>query len=806
VLLGVLALTALLASGCQGREPRFDLIPGPVSIRSLWTAAPDPKVWRAADWECIDAAHREYLRAYSALVARDGTALVRGFKSTRGEEWRNDETAIEQWIARHASLMSALATLDSGFIGGLSECGITEAWIARLQTDREIDRCRVVIEGHGPAIVDLRRFVDRDHHSDARVQAVLGAYAVSLAPRLASLQDAERSRPLRLRRAFLRLESESAAGAGDASKSPRTSDEIKIAAEGEAAQPVRRALARVLDLNLSTLEQLLPLLPEQARDALRQRMDSAVDMGLGGAGGDPSFEWQVEVIAHAQSIDSAARAAVNDRLATFRERDRALRDELVSALRRPESAMPLDPLRRRREELRKEVLSQALNALPDADRAILLSLRGASPEDFESKIRQVASSAADWLLSRCPPSFRPQAPESPSLLPDLDSATALFMPAPADERWLARLLDRCSITGDAALVAQQLWRDHAAAALVELEAPHRRTRERESEIGQALRDQEQLAGAIDRWFTAIAEEMRIVEAIETRFLDALDPLLEGVDDRARARIRLERALERECIQWRQMPFSELLGFGSIAFVSAPEVLSSVDLDAGERAIAEEVLIDSLPVLVSEASGFRREGLAMVRRMALAISSLRDDGVDGERAFRATLASAAATVRPSVERHIALHRGVVDQVAELLPARRLELSRRWRRTAYPELFIDDHSVEPIVDLAERVVEDDVQARAAVAAAIARWHAARDADEQLMMIERRAAIVDQPLRARDDIRNVLRAWPSLATAIAVGRETHARLLRDIALAVHDPRVTTAVNDWMRPAPSDAYWIAE
>lgn len=801
LLLTLVAFTAM--AGCAGREPRFDIVPGPIPIPRIWSTIDAPLALGTEGWACVDAAYAEYLRQFTELIRQQATPLVRGFKSERGDRWRNDAPLIERFISRQQSLLETMSVIDAAFIARLETCGLDEAARTRLRHDREIERARVVIEGHGPRVMDLRSLVRAPPGASAAVDALLDDYARSLAAALPPLRDAERARLARLRRTIERLEAEEAQRPAHVR---RPSDQLVKVAEAEVAVQVRRALSRVLDLNLGTLEQLRALVTEEQFDLIEARVFAHLETGAGGTAADPLAVWQVEVIAAAASLSPEARAQTRERLARFRERDRALRDALLARLRLGEVVAADDPARADRDVLRKELLSATLGLLPQDEREGLIAIGQANRVDLEATLRRIAPGSADVLLARAPPGVPPTEPEPLGLPEPPGSGAALFLPAPADERWLEGVLERAGARAEAADVARQLWRDQAGAALRTIAPAHEKVGELEKELFSSLSSPGTATRAFDRYMGAIDEERQMIAAAEEALFDALDPLLEPSDPGIRSMLRLERRLERDRIDWRFMPFGDSIGFGSAAGVTAPAVLERVTLDSGERAIALEVLREHLPGLVTESAGFRSEGVATIRRLVSLLARVHAEGNDPE-ALRAGFPGIAQSARASVERHDHLHRAVIDGVAERLPDRAEELRGAWRRAAYPELFLAERRVEPIVSMIRSTAAGDAALAARVEARLRRSRTELDAAEEEIVSARREARFDQPPNDREAVRDRLREWPELSLTVAKWRGVHARLLRDLAMLVDEERVRAEVDQWMRAEPEGrSYWIAE
>lgn len=787
-------LAVLLIGGCSHREPRFDIVPAPISIRDLWLGGLD-STDQSVSWECIDAARGDYLRNYVALVQRSAVPLARDFRELRSEGWRQDPELIERFTSRQGSMLAALEVLDEGLIGRIESCGLDGQRTMRLRIDRRIARARSLIEGHGPAILDLRHFVPVDAARRPEVMSLLDVYAAELATVLATLQDAERQRLARIARIRSRLEAEDAQRV---ESERRSSKDLTVAAEAEAAVPVRKALSRVLDLDLRTLTLLQPQLPADASALLERALFDAIDSGAGAPSGEPGPLWQAEVIAATEQLAPSERRELRDRIEKVRERDLLLRHQMLETMRRGNMVPADDPRRAERERQRKELLAAALGKLPEAERQTVSTIFAASPADFESAVRSLAPLAADRLLERCPAHLRPTEPE-PSLLRAPDSPSSLFRPHPLDEGRLETLLERARIDADSRVVARQLWRDHAAMAIESVARLSAAVEEAERELRDAFPDAERAVRAFDLWIQRIDEERRTIAAAEENFFDALDPLLSALDARERTALRLERRLERERVDWRSMPLSEAMGLGPMAEANALDALHAADLDEVERAIADEVLRHHLPDLIVEAAGFRGEGIATVRRLVALITRLRL-GARDDAAFTQALTDLSRYSRAPLDRHHALHRAVVDEVAALLPQQAQALRRAWRREIYPELFLDDAPVTAIVEMARATAPERV------AASIDAWNIACDEREQALMEARREAISNEPVDDREAFRARMRAHPALAAARAMRVEEHARLLRDLARASDDERVTRAVDAWMRSARPRHYLISE
>lgn len=799
ILLGTIA-----AGGCSGRDPRFDLVPGPLSIRAIWATAPKPAGLGAEGWSCVDEAHTEYLRQYQELIVREATPLVRSFRMERGDAWRSDAPLIERYAARQAALIEAIARLDDAFIARIDSCGIEPVWQARLRTDRMIERSRVVIEAYGPPILDLRALAAPSGGATLtpELRAALDHYAVQLAALLPALRDAERLRPARQARALTRLQAENERLAPENQLGRR---ELDRSAQDEATVPVRRAMAALLDLNVRTVAALRSDMTDEAHAAMSERFDRAIDFGSGSGTGDPAIEWQIEVMASAVIVPPATREAIRERLDRFRERDRAVRARFLEGLRRGEAIKSDDPRRVDRVTLRTDLLDsiQSLLSKEGVDR--LTALRSANTTNLETIVRDLAPASAGVLLARCPAALLQSSPAEDELPARPGRAAALFLPTAANEAWIQALLERCGVPDDARTVALQLWSDHAISALKQLERPMEIVQERESALGNSLSDEKQAARAIDAYFASIEEVRSQIAVIEERFFDELDPLLATVDEAARQRLRFERRLARERIDWRFVPFAELMGVGEGATVSAPLVISAVTMDPGERAIADELVRMHLPDLISEANGFRSESLSLLRRLVLMLARIGAEQ-GGEREIRAALPSLGEHMRASVARHSAAHRAVIDGVADALPARAIELHRAWRRAAFPEVFLPERQVLAIESFARQVSHAKTDGLRGHESRRARWIAALEPREERIVDARRAAIFDAPPASASETRDRLREWPELAAAVALWNEEHARFLRDVALLADDPRLTAQVDAWMRSAAPTTYWISE
>jgi len=806
-LLPLVLLGATLAlGGCGGGEPRFDLVPGPISEGVLWLDGRSrPCMLEAEQWACIDELTFVYRRDYLELMRREAVPLVRGFQAVRGDSWRDDATAMERFIAQHRSLIRGIEVLDDGYLAGLERCGLDRGWVDRIRVERQIDRCRFVIEGSGPSLLDLRSLVALREPASAETLEILDRYSGALAEALPGLREVEATRPLRFRREFDRREQAASAQAPGVTPSKEQRDAWEQESREAAAVPIRRALARVLDLNLATIEQLRGTLDQESLDALTQRFQQAVDSAHGGVAGDPVLEWQVEIAASSEALNESQRQALAERLRRFRERDRALADGLLQVMRRGEPVSAGDSRRAGRDALRKELLGAALSMLPQPQREELAKIGQIPAAERERLVHQLAPSSAAKLLLGMPLALR-EDPAHDDELPDRPiEMLAIFLPEPVNEGALTATLDRFELTPDELVVARQLWTDDAMTALRALGPLREATKAAEAAIGPALSDPATIARAIDAYFAAIDRERFLIATAEERYLDALAALARDSDQPTIDRLRWERRLARERIDWRFIFFGDGLGFTPEAAVTAVAVLAASDLEPHDRAVAEALLDRRLPELAAEAGAFRGEGTAAIRRLAVGIARAQGQG-SMEEVLPPLLAAIASSVRPSVDRHTALHQAAIDELAEALPHAAMSLRRAWRRSAFPEYFLDDATIDRAVDAAQRRNAGDAVLMAQIRTSIERYAEALDAAEDAIMQARRAATMDGAPSSRNAIRDRLRAWPELAAAVAFRREVQTRLFRELACISGDPALLATVASWTRRPPPRAFWLYE
>lgn len=802
----ILVLGALVAAGgCSGPEPRFDLVPGPASVGLLWLEGADgPCSLTAEQWACIDEVASKYRRDFADLIRREATPLVRDFHPIRDESWRRDAPLMERLIARQSSLLRGIEVLDDGFFAGLEACGVDGGWVDRMRVERQIERCRFVIEGIGPSIIDLRDFLPERSKRSSELASVMDRYAVSLAALLPGLRDAERARPLRIRRILDRLESAGAAAPSGEAPTEEQRQQWEQEADEAAAAPVRRELGRLLDLNLATIEQLRSAAPAETFDALLRDFRNATDSAVGGAGISPVIEWQVEVALASPAMSETHRTTLAQRLERFRERDRSLADGLLQAMRRGEP-IPCDRQERgARDALRTELLGAALGMLPQAQREQLVQLGNVTGPDLENLVRELAPGKAAWLLERMPASLR--APPEDDELPGTPSKMAyILLPRSVDEAFLNLTLDRFDLDADQRTVAEQLWRDDAAAALRALDPIGVAAKHAESALGPSLADPGAFGRALDAYFAVLERARGVIAAAEERYLDSLAALVDESDRPLIDRLRWERRLARAQLNWRFMFFGDGMGFTAECGVTAVETLARAEIEPHDRAIAESLLDARLPDLVAEAEAFRGEALAALRRVGVSIARLPDKGqITVE--LPAILSAAASSVRPSVDRHIGLHQAALQEIADALPQTTLALRRSWRRLAYPEYFTHDRELERAINLSIRRAGGDEAVATRIRLRADQYDRELDDAEEVVMAARRAATVDGPPTDRREVRIRLRQWPELAAAVAFRREVQLRLLRDLACVTTDPALHAMIDAWARREPPRSYWLYE
>lgn len=788
-------------AGCAEREQKFDIVPGPIGIHALWSAPGGCSIERDA-WSCIDELLAGYRRDYREVIRRDAT-LVDAFREAKRGDWRRNTVLMERLLSRQTSLLRSIEQLDDGFFAALPRCGVDATLAARRRVDRRIEVRRAVIEGTGPAVLDLRLLLDPFAPIEPAVDSVLAQYAEQLADLLLPLQEAERWRLVRLRKALEGLEAEAAA------RGERRSEEAEQAraraANEEASVPIRRSLARVMELNLATLERLHSVLSADQDAALAASFRAVTGAAAGGTGGDPSVEWIVEVASEIEGLPPDLRTTIRDRLERFRTQDAVVAQSLLESMRAGRTIPPGDARHVRRDELRKELIAGALAPLTKEQREKLDSIRNLDDTQKGVVVMTLAPSVAARLMARMPASMRVDPPE-PEGIPDRPDEMALvFLPPPADEAWLAQSLDRLELPLEQRTIAEQLWRDDALAALRALAPLHEATKAAESEIGRSLSDPTSARRAIDAYFSAIDRERDVVAVAEERYLDSVASLV-PVHERDRVqRLRQERRLARERIHWRFMPFGDGLGFGPEASVTAVDALSRAELEPEERAIAEAMLDSKLEALVEGDRSFRAEGLGAIRRLVVAYAN-GGDRRNGDERLREALPSIAATVKHSVSQRQGAHLEEVAAMASALGLRGVALRAAWRRAAMPEHFTDDALVRDACTAAQTRTRDDEALASRVRERIQRFESELDAVEEEMMEGRRMVRLDGPARRRDEVQSQLRECSVLAMAVAFRRDAISRLLRDLACMTDDPALRAVADAWMRPKPNRTSWIYE
>jgi len=797
------ALVCVVLAGCVDREPKFDLVPGPIGVGLLWSGAgADGCLRDEAAWRCLDEHLDSYRRDYANLVRRDATPLLESFRKVKSGPWRQDLAVIERLVSQQASMLRSIELLDETFFAALGECGVDAETTRRLRVERAIERRRIVIEGVGPSIIDLRTWLDDRTSAAPAVAAILDDYASQLAELLAPLHEAERQRPLRHRRAVERLEAEAAARSEPGSEDAEKAREREGAKQ--AANAVRRELAKILELDRATIERLRAAAPAESFARLETRWRDATDAGFGGTGGDPAVEWQAEIAGEAASLSESQRRAVRDRLERYRRLDRELADALLEAMRSGRAIGDDDPRRAKRNALRKEFIEAVLASVPEGPRQRLAAIRNLSQEEKGALVMEIAPSSAAALMARMPPSLRSDPPSTDELPQRPDDISLLFHASPADEAWLRRSLERLDLPADRRAIAEQLWRDDALTALRALEPLHQATRTAESQIGRSLSDRESARRAIAAYLAAVDREREVIAAAEERYFDSLSPLMQEHERERLERLRWQRRLARERIAWRWVPFGDGLGFGSESSVTVVDALALAPLEPHEREIAEALLDERLPELVAGEAAFRTEGTRAIQRLVDAIVRAQEgDGRTDER-LRAALPAIAESARGAVERRNANQLAAIDEIASALGDRGRMLRSAWRRAAHPEYFLDDAVVVDACAAARRRARGDEPLERSVGERILRFEREVDDAERALMEARRNASWDSPPQRRDEVRERLRDWPELAMAAAFRREVIGRLLRDLACLTNDPAIRGAADAWFRPREPRILWV--
>ena len=314
------ALAALLLAACDGTPHRFDAFPAPMSTRVLVPQGlhDDPEAWA-----CVDRSHDRYLQAWSELIAEEADGISRRIRELSNpftgsrDTWMRDLSTVQQLTRRHASMLSRMESLDTGLISAWSEC-LGPAWSRRLEAmriSRSIERWRNVAEASGPAILDLRLMVPGlplDDGARASLQEAMLAYAERLEPLARRLAETRLQGPIEA----IRLRQRQIAEEGQADENA-INEAIRVRN--------RKPHDAILQLDLSTIEQLRGSLPEASLDRLREAVVDAADRGR------PRYavELLAPVAVELGPIDAATRRQIRQAMDAHETADAFVRNQIA---------------------------------------------------------------------------------------------------------------------------------------------------------------------------------------------------------------------------------------------------------------------------------------------------------------------------------------------------------------------------------------------------------------------------------------------------------------------------------------------
>lgn len=213
------ALLCLLV-GCGGPgyrpiEPAFDRLPEPISFRDLVEAEERFGRLDESRWARIERIQDEYLAAY-ADWRRRSLDLLRATR--RGRPWseiESDPEALAKLERRALANLTALESIDAGFLAELEEIVAGSAWdeaapqssgdvVGFLRTRRAMARWLAIIDAGGGRPRDLRTWIDRqrgldrfDEEAARSIEATVARSERDALPILRRLALAEWSLPRR---------------------------------------------------------------------------------------------------------------------------------------------------------------------------------------------------------------------------------------------------------------------------------------------------------------------------------------------------------------------------------------------------------------------------------------------------------------------------------------------------------------------------------------------------------------------------------------------------------------------------------
>ncbi len=795
----LVACAATVLGACDSTPHRFDCFPSPMSTRAL---VPLGLRDQPEAWACVDAAHDRYLQSWSQLIAQEAAGvserilkLSNPLEGGARDAWMRDLATVQQLANRHATILARMESMDLELLGAWNGC-LGADWSRRLEAlrvSRSIQRWRHVAEASGPAILDLRLMVPGlplDDEARQRLDEAMLAYA-------------ERLEPLARKLAQTRLEGPAVAIKLRERQMADTGKVDERAINDEIRRRNRKPHDAVLQLDLSTIEQLRGSLPEASLDRLREAVVDAADHGR------PRFakELLAPVAVELGPIDARTRADVRRAMDAQETADAFLRNQIAEiALRNPEDSR-LKDLRRQRAELLNTLNAKVIELLPKEMQAAMKRMQGDSVAQLRREMDAILDPAVASRLQRMLPEPEPQAP--PQRLPVRTGTDVIGQLLPPDFAAWAEIRLPSLAAGDASRSEpiRLLVRDAAERWTEELKASMERLQPLQREVEQALREPVTLSEMQRRLRMATAE----LDAARSRLQLIEDPVLVDaaalvelpMSDPRIERLRLERAAEFAGLGWRNMPVHTLFDLDREATIDLPTVIQELELSPASRAVADMALVDAAVPLVESAETLRQACVQSLRGLVLEIKRAQLQGVaDHKMGLVAGKAvkSGAAAIAVAAETRAQLQRGLMTRVAEALrPVEARMLRRAYWQSAYPELFVERKPIGATVD---RLVDSLPPAGDARAAADALLEAREEAIDQALpeMIQaRRAWPTDAMSLDRRTYDQLEREAPVLALTLRLRDEIDARALRSLAsLHGDDPAAWQAIVDWARERP--------
>jgi hypothetical protein len=816
LLVVLVALPALLLSGCRRPDPVFDRMPRPVGTRDFVRAERRATDGGAlpltdAEWQAVRQAHERYLTQFESFREAELIPYATALREASQENLRNDARLLRSLVNRHLGLVRHVESLDETLFADVHGAlgPDREQYVERLASRRLIDVASALSIGDGGrALLDLRQLVDRfelteterlsieptlrEFDREAKALAVTIAEKQALLP-LAHLAVLERRGP------------------PERSVDPALRDNARRQAYeraqwerfAEARRELEVLLGSYADLVDRCAEGVAAVLDEEEAILFRRRLLQSRTDDDDAALGDPSA-FQALVAARTLRVPREVRERIETMRNEFLTADEKRLREMLEAKRvahtpgvfdaggARESAAESKARKERdaaagkaRLEAAKRFRDEILAMVPDDVRAEIEGLRELDRERFPNALAElVGPGRVSPLVQVRPRGFGDRDPVEPELRFDMDQPSSdpgeirFMLSVEPSARDIRDFLARAGIDGPSALLAEQVvsaWRPR-------WEATRQPARDRiQRLLGPVMEsmnkaDIREVGAAVERLITGF-------DALRSERMTLDDDLLSGIeaalpdpiDPSARTLWKIKRDEASRRLRWRDVPFEEVMQMPAEVLVPFADLIAAVpaqpvDLPRQTAALAA-ALEPYAERLANDTESLRDATLVAARKILLEVVEARTKGVSEREAVRPARPEIRRVVAPmqaAAERLAETRMAALASVVATLPTEEgRALRESFVRAMYPRLLEDRRHVERGL---RRLSEEPLLSQS-------------QQQELAAIIEERGVVRDAALDRLLDWARSLRQEPGASAGDFNGRDEAARRHPRLAAVLFD-----------------------